>query len=136
MAELTNLSKLNEQNSEFPWHSYRVYVHSLSYLNKHDKEDSEFPWSNYRLYVQRDDTPFAIPILILESLIENFELVFFIKSGSMEMALNYGKRKPEDNFKDIEQKLSIWLKKKTLLPGHESTNQQAALDEYEACNVY
>ena len=107
----------------------------MAKLNIHESNGSEFPYNAYRIWVQGENSPHKPPHMHIESKQEGWEIKVYIESGELWSVSRYGGRKERDKFTDVISKVKNWFKKPTSMPRRSGTNQEAAMDEWEACNT-
>lgn len=110
-------------------------IFEMAKLNLKDGSKSEFPSNAYRIWVQGDGSANKPPHLHIRSSSEGYEIKVYIETCTLWEVINQGKHNNKD-FSDVLKMLAVWFKKKTLMPGRNGTNFEAALNEYEACNSF
>ncbi|MGM9747081.1 MAG: hypothetical protein ACI30H_08995 [Paludibacteraceae bacterium] len=70
----------------------------------------------------------------ISNLQEGWGIKVYIETGELWNVVYFGRRKRRDNFQDIIKLVKLWFSKPTQMPGRIGTNQNAALNEWEACN--
>lgn len=107
----------------------------MAKLNIHESYGSEFPYNAYRIWVQGENSPHKPPHMHIANTQEGWEIKVYINTGELWSVSRYGNRKERDKFTDIINKVKSWFKKPTSMPRRSGTNQEAAMDELEACNT-
>lgn len=109
-------------------------INEMPKLNFKDSMQSEFPPNAYRIWVQGDNSSHKPAYIHINSFLEGWTIRILIESGELCSVVNYGKRVRNDQFADIVKLVKLWFSKPTCMPGRVGTNQEAALNEWEACN--
>ena len=114
----------------------KTLPYEMAKLNLKDGATSLFPANKYRIVVMRDKSPNNPPNMYVNYPSEGWEIKVFIESGDLWQVVSYGNRKCGDKFSDIIKMIKDWFQLETLMPRRTGTNQQAALDEWEANNTF
>lgn len=108
----------------------------MAKLNLKDNGSSEFPSNAYRVWVQGDNSPHKPAHMHIRSNQDGWEIKVYIENGELWQVENYGRRNRRDTFSDIIKLVKSWFGKPTCMPGRVGTNQEAAMNEWEACNAF
>ena len=106
----------------------------MAKLNQKDDGMSEFPPNLYRVWVQGEGSPHKPPHIHIKNLQEGWEIRVFIETGKLWSVVRYGKRNRRKGFADVIKRVETWFAKPTKMSGRVGTNQDAAINEWEACN--
>ena len=112
----------------------RNVLNEMARLNKRDDSTSPFPSNRFRVWVQGDNSPHKPAHMHISYAQEGWEIKVFIENGEFWEAVKYGQRKRRDEFIDVIQLVKKWFKLPTTMPGRVGTNQDAAQNEWDACN--
>ena len=129
-----NLDKIIHESIKKVLSERKTMIAEMAKINLKDGGDSEFPSNAYRVWVQGDNSPHKPPHMHIKSIQEGWIIRVLLETGKLWSVEAYGNRGENDMFVDVIKKVNTWFKKPTLMPGRIGTNQEAALNEWEACN--
>lgn len=139
-ADLRNIVKesveqaLNDADIMPTQNGGRNILNEMARLNKKDGSNSPFPSNKYKIWVQGDNSPHKPAHMHISYPQEEWQIKVYIESGQLWQIVNPGKRGANDSFSDVIRQVQKWFKLPTTMPGRVGTNQDAALNEWEACN--
>ena len=106
----------------------------MARLNKKDGSKSPFPSNKYRLWVQGDNSAHKPPHMHISYSQDGWEIKVYIETGELWQVVSFGNRGRTDRFEDIIKLVKEWFPLTTTMPGRIGTNQEAAINEWDACN--
>ena len=109
-------------------------LNEMARLNKKDGFQSPFPSNKYRIWVQGDNSPHKPPHMHIYFPQGGWEIKVFIETGELWKVVNPGNRGKNDAFVDVIRLVKEWFTLPTTMPGRVGTNQEAAINEWDACN--
>ena len=109
-------------------------LNEMARLNKKDGPQSPFPSNKYKLWVQGDNSPYKPAHMYIKFPQDGWEIKVFIENGELWSVVSYGNRERTDSFEDIIKMVKHWFSLPTTMPGRIGTNQDAAINEWDACN--
>ena len=112
----------------------RNILNEMARLNKKDDTRSPFPSNKYKLWVQGDNSPHKPPHMHVSYPQEGWQIKVFIENGELWQVVSFGNRGRTDSFSDIVKMVKEWFTLPTTMPGRVGTNQNAAENEWDACN--
>jgi hypothetical protein len=112
----------------------RNIINEMARLNKKDGPQSPFPSDKYKIWVQGDNSPHKPPHMHINYPQEGWQIKVYIENGELWSVVSYGNRGRNDTFSDVINWVKKWFEMPTTMPGRVGTNQQAALNEWDACN--
>ena len=115
-------------------YNQKVPLNEMARLNKKDGSDSPFPSNKYKIWVQGESSPHKVGHIHIMYPQEGWQIKVFIEDGQLWQVVNPGKRGMSDTFSDVIRNVQTWFQLPTKMPGRFGTNQEAARDEWDACN--
>ena len=112
----------------------RNTINEMARLNKRDGSQSPFPSNKYKIWVQGDNSPHKPAHMHISYPQDGWEIKVFIQNGELWEAVRLGNRGKTDAFVDIVKMVKEWFRLPTTMPGRVGTNQEAAFNEWDACN--